>query len=160
MINNDIFGLHGLSIWNWILHNVCSLVVITGAAILVAYHVIQVNDKNLKTGWHVLGHNERKFGEDVSLDLTPPTVVLLNLFFLPVIFSSSTNGIFRLSVCPSVCLSVRLSHLFDYVPIIVASWHFQELLPMTKVRSMQRVKVRGQSSRSQRSQTNLTVSGL
>ena len=62
----------------------------------------------------------------------------------------------RLSVCPSVCLS----HLFDYVPIIGSSWNFQELLPMTKVRSMQKVKVRGQRSRSQRSQPNLTVSGL
>ena len=69
-----------------------------------------------------------------------------------------------LSVCPSVCPSVRpsvcLSHLFDYVPIIVSSWNFQNLLPMTKVRSMQKVKVRGQRSRSQRSQPNLTVSGL
>ena len=65
-----------------------------------------------------------------------------------------------LSVCPSVRLSVRLSHLFDYVPIIVSSLNFQELLPMTKVRSMQKVKVRGQRSRSQRSQPNLTVSGL
>ena len=37
--------------------------------------------------------------------------------------------------------SVRLSHLFDYVSIIVSSWNFQELLPMTKVRSMQKVKV-------------------
>ena len=68
------------------------------------------------------------------------------------------------SVCPSVCPSVRpsvcLSHLFDYVPIIISSWNFQELLPMTKVRTMQKVKVRGQRSRSQRSQPNLTVSGL
>ena len=62
--------------------------------------------------------------------------------------------------CPSVRPSVCLSHLFDYVPIIVSSWNFQELLPMTKVRSMQKVKVRGQRSRSQRSQPNLTVSGL
>ena len=61
----------------------------------------------------------------------------------------------------SVCLtSVRLSHLFDCVPIIVSSWNFQELLPMTRVKSMQKVKVRGQRSRSQRSQPNLTVSGL
>ena len=66
--------------------------------------------------------------------------------------SSSTNGIFRLSVC--------LSHLFDYVPIIVSSCNFQELLSMTKVRSMQKVKIRGQRSRSQRSQPNATVSGL
>ena len=57
---------------------------------------------------------------------------------------------------PSVCLS----HLFDYVPIIVSSWSFQELLPMTKVRSMEKVKVRGQRSRLQRSQPDLTVSGL
>ena len=60
----------------------------------------------------------------------------------------------------SVCPSVRLSHLFDYVPIIISSWNFQELLPMTKIRSMQKVKVRGQRSRSQRSQSNLTVPGL
>ena len=66
----------------------------------------------------------------------------------------------RLSVCPSVRLSVCPSHLFDYVPIIVSSWNFQELLPMTDVRSMQKVKVRGQRSRSQRSWPNLTVSGL
>ena len=72
------------------------------------------------------------------------------------------------SVCPSVCLSVRLSvcpsvclsHVFDYVPIIVSSWNFQELLPVTEVTSMQKVKVRGQRSRSQRSQPNFTVSGL
>ena len=40
----------------------------------------------------------------------------------------SMNGIF----CPSVCLS----HLFDYVPIVVSSWNFQELLRMTKMTSM------------------------
>ena len=56
--------------------------------------------------------------------------------------------------------SVRLSHLFDYVPIIVLSWNFQGLSPRTRVRSMQNVKVRDQRSKSQRSQPNLTVSGL
>ena len=60
---------------------------------------------------------------------------------------------FSPSVCLSVCLyvrtSVRTSHLFDYAPIIVSSWNFQELLPMTEVTSMQKVKVRGQRSRSQ-----------
>ena len=45
--------------------------------------------------------------------------------------------------------SVCLSHLFDYVPIIVSSWNFQELLPITEVMSMQKVKVRGQRSRSE-----------
>ena len=63
--------------------------------------------------------------------------------------SSSMNGSVRPSVRLSVCLSVCLSHLFDYVPIIVSSWNFQELLPVTKVTSMQKVKVRGQRSRSQ-----------
>ena len=61
----------------------------------------------------------------------------------------------RLSVRPSVCPS----HLFDYVPIFRSSWNFQELLPMTKVMSMQKVKVRGQKSRSQRSWPHLAVSG-
>ena len=57
---------------------------------------------------------------------------------------------------PSVRLSVCPSHLFDYVPIIVSSWNFQKLSPRTRVRSMQKVKVRGQMSRSQRSRPNLT----
>ena len=66
---------------------------------------------------------------------------------------------------PSVCLSVRLSVCPSVTPFWLCSHHriiinFQELLPMNKVRSMQNVKVRGQRSRSQRSQPNLTVSGL
>ena len=64
------------------------------------------------------------------------------------------------SVCLSVRPSVCPSHLFDYVPIIVSSWNFQELSPRTRVTSMQKVKVRDQRSRSQRSQPNLAVSGL
>ena len=82
-------------------------------------------------------------------------------------FLAATKQLYEwyfLSVCLSVCLSVRLSvcssHLFDYVPIIVSSWNFQELSPRTRVTSMQKVKVRGQRSRSQRSQPNLAVSGL
>ena len=83
----------------------------------------------------------------------------------PIVFSCDQAALqmvfsVRLSVCPSVCLSVCPSHLFDYVPIIVSSWNFQELLPMTDVRSMQKVKVRGQRWRSQRSRPILTVSGL
>ena len=64
------------------------------------------------------------------------------------------------SVCLSVCLSVCPSHLFDYVPIIVSSLNFQELSPRAWVTSRQKVKVRGQRSRSQRSQPNVAVSGL
>ena len=64
------------------------------------------------------------------------------------------------SFCPSVCLSVRLWHLFHYVPAIVSSWNFQNLLPLTEVMYMRKVKVRGERSRSQRSWSHLAVSGL
>ena len=57
----------------------------------------------------------------------------------------------HLSVCPS--------RLFHYVPFILSSYHFQGLLPMTQVMSMQNVKVIGQRSRSQRSKPNLDISG-
>ena len=84
---------------------------------------------------------------------------ILYRWHLRCIFVAATKQLYKWyfpSVPPSVCLS----HLFDYVPIIVSSWNFQELLPMTKVRSMQKVKVSSQRSRPQRSQPNLTVSGL
>ena len=45
----------------------------------------------------------------------------------------------------SVCPSVRLWHLFDNVPIIISSWNFQELLPMTKV---MQVHAKGQGQKS------------
>ena len=57
----------------------------------------------------------------------------------------------------SVCPSVRLSHIFHYVPINRSSWNCQELLPMTKVKPWQKVQVRRQWSRSQKSRPNLTV---
>ena len=87
------------------------------------------------------------------------SLITISVFIFP-IFSCDQAALWMVqSVCPSVrpsvCLSVRpsvcLSHLFDYVPIILSSWNFQELLPVTKVTSMQKVKVRGQRSRSQRS---------
>ena len=53
---------------------------------------------------------------------------------------------FSLSGCPSV-----RNTFFRYVYIIVWSWHFQDLLQLTKVMSMQKVKVKGKRSRSQRS---------
>ena len=49
----------------------------------------------------------------------------------------------------SLRLSVYPSHIFHYVPIIVSSRNFQELLPMTEVMSMQKVKVKGQGHRGQ-----------
>ena len=64
------------------------------------------------------------------------------------------TGSVRPSVCPSVRPSVCLSHIFYHVPIIVSSRNFQELLPWSEVMSMQKVKVRGQRSRSQRSTPN------
>ena len=62
-----------------------------------------------------------------------------------------------LSIPPSVCPSVHRSHLFHYVPIIISSCNFQELLPLTQVMSMQKVKVK--RSMSQRSKPNLAISG-
>ena len=47
----------------------------------------------------------------------------------------------------SVRLSVCLWHLFHYVPVIVSSWNFQRLLPLTQGMSMQKVKVKGQGHR-------------
>ena len=93
-------------------------------------------------------------------DSWPNTLQILTIHIFLLAATKQLYEWFSPPVCPSVCLSVRLSHLFDYVPIIVSSWNFQELLPVTKVTSMQKVKVRGQRSRSQRSQPNLTVSGL
>ena len=61
--------------------------------------------------------------------------------------SSSKNT----SVGLSFNLSVRLSRLLHNVAFILASWIFQELIPLAKVLSMQRVKVRCQRSRSQNS---------
>ena len=64
------------------------------------------------------------------------------------------NNSVLVQVCPSVCLS----HLFHNVPLIVSSWNLQELLPLTEVMSMQKVKVKDQRSMSQRSKPNLAIS--
>ena len=65
---------------------------------------------------------------------------------------------------PSVCLSVHPSVRLPVTPLWLCSHHriiinCQELLPMTEMTSMQKVKVGGQRSRSQRSTPNLAVSG-
>ena len=41
---------------------------------------------------------------------------------------------------PQICL-------VHYVPIMVSSWNFQELLPLIDMMSMQKVKVQGQGHR-------------
>ena len=53
----------------------------------------------------------------------------------------------------SVCPSVRLSPLFDYVPIIVSSRNFQELLLMNK----REVQAKGQGQRSKVKVTEVTT---
>ena len=66
------------------------------------------------------------------------------------------------SICLSVWLSIRpsvlLSHHFHYVPFIISSWNFQELLSMTKSMSMEKSKGRSQSLRMPRSKPNLAFS--
>ena len=104
------------------------------------YHCFQCNDDLTSIGNGIV---VIRWSEDCltsSMEFLAATKQLYEWFSLSV----------RLSVHPSFCLS----HLFVYVPIIVSSWNFQELLPMTKVMCMQKVKVRDQRSRSQRSQPN------
>ena len=88
---------------------------------------------------------------------------MIELDWIENIFSSNQAALQMVqSVCLSVCLSVRcpvyhtflaatkqlyewlnpsvrLWRLFHYVAVIVSSWNFQELLPWTKVKSMQKV---------------------
>ena len=117
--------------------------------------------------WRSLSYSPFCFHQGSKLQLVKPWYIQLSGYISGNLdkvqcFLAATKQLYEwyfLSVCPSVCPFVRLSHLFDYVPIILPSWNFQELLPMW-VRSKQKVKVRGQRSRSQRSQPNLTVSGL
>ena len=105
-------------------------------------------------------HWERDVLSSDSLTFFVMSRITLSCFvFFCLFFLAATKQLYEWYF-PSVCLSVCLSHLIHYVPIIVSSWIFQELLTMTNVMSMQKVKVRGQRSRSQRSKPNLTVSGL
>ena len=59
------------------------------------------------------------------------------------LFLAATKQLYEwyfLSICPSVTP-------FDYVPTIISSWNFQELSRRTRVRSMIKVKVKGQGHR-------------
>ena len=76
-------------------------------------------------------------------------VIISIMFLVTMIDENCDNYVFScdraaLRTPLSVCLSVRLSHLFHYVPVIVSSRNLQELLTMTEVMSMQKVKVKGQ----------------
>ena len=120
----------------------------------------QYNTWKVISVWMFL--TERALYKDMIYNVNRRIICLHVLMIRMSIFLAATKQLYEwyfLSVCPSVrlsvrlsvCPSVRLSHLFDYVPIIVSSWNFQELSHWTRVRSMQKVKVRGQRSRSQRS---------
>ena len=78
-----------------------------------------------------------------------------NVFFSNFIFSCDQAALRTLlsgpSVQPSICLSVTP---FSLCSCHRSSWNFQEWLPMTKVMYMQKVQVRGQMSRPQRSKPN------
>ena len=66
-------------------------------------------------------------------------------------FLAVTKQLYERS-CLSVNLPVCPSQLFHYVPVIILLWNFQLFLPLTKVMSMQKIKVRGQRSKPQRPQ--------
>ena len=86
-----------------------------------------LSDRNKSALWRK--QNGRNFGDDISI-----------------IFSCEQAALWMVL---SVCLSVCPSHLFHNVPVIVSSGIFQKLLPLTEMMSMQKVKARGQMSRSQ-----------
>ena len=92
-----------------------------------------------------------KPGNKTAAHLWPDPYVVISFIVYRDMLKVQIDGIYCDQAALRTPLSVCLSHLFDYVPVIVASWNFQELLPMTKVMSMQKVKVVGQRSRSQRS---------
>ena len=74
----------------------------------------------------------------------------VNLWFL-----AATKQLYKWHF-PSVRLSFCLSHLFHHVPIIVSSWNFQELLPWSKVMSIQ--KGQGQRSKVKVTEVNTQLS--
>ena len=63
---------------------------------------------------------------------------MFKLLFYP--FSSDQTALWMMQ---AIRLSVCLSSLFHYVPLLVSSLKFQESIPMTEVVSMQKAKVRG-----------------
>ena len=167
-------GTQFLALWvkSWFLSwESCHQVILF---LMIPYHLCGPNDtiknwltKFCKIWWHfVCVDFSQACKTSVDSTIFGLDIKLLSNFVKPlsrpmIIFSCDQAALQMVfSVCLSVCPSVCPSHLFDYVPIIGSSWKFQELLPMTNVMSMQQVKVRGQRSRSQRSQPNLTVSGL
>ena len=82
------------------------------------------------------------------------------------IFLAATKQLYKWyfpSVCPSVRPSVCPSVCHTFLTMFPSSYHheiFRSYYQLPKVRSVQKVKVRGQRSRSQRSQPNLAISGL
>ena len=59
-----------------------------------------------------------------------------------------------ISVCPSVCPSVRLSHLFDNVPLIVSFWNFLGIITIDR----HDVHAKGQGQRSKFKVTEVMTS--
>ena len=111
--------------------------------------IVFVNSKTCQNFCHFLTHVVGPTKKP------PPTMIILTYdstynfgLGLCVFFSCDQAALWTVqSICPSLHLSVRLSHLFHYIPIIVSSWNFQELLPLTEVVVMLEIKVRGQRSR-------------
>ena len=82
----------------------------------------------------------------------PCTHCLLIMFAEPEMspFSWFLAGTKQLWTVMFICLPVCHT-FFHYVSLVVSPWNFRDLLPLTKVMSIHKVKVRGQRSKSQRS---------
>ena len=79
---------------------------------------------------------------------------IMFMYTVPIVFSCDQAALRTpLSVCLSVCQSVRLSVCHTFFTMFLSSYHHEIvwILPVTEVMSMQKFKVIGQMSRSHRS---------
>ena len=89
------------------------------------------------------------FGRLALSHICSTTILLLLAFKCKLYFLAATKQLYEWFSL-SVCLSVRPSHLFDYLPIIISSWNFQynqwqKRRPCIRSRS----EVKGQGHRGQ-----------
>ena len=87
----------------------------------------------------------------IQFEITRPVAAIKSLRFA--LFNCDQAALWMVQ---SVCLSVCLSHLFDYVPIIVSSWKFSGVI--TNDRSDVHAKGQGQRSKVKVTEVNTQLS--